>query len=519
MAEVVTIQLKTDTGQAVKGIEKVDESIQSTNQAVGGLTNSLDKMTGGMITKFSNFGKSITGVARGIGGTSKALKVLKVALVSTGIGAIVVAFGSLVTFLTSTQRGMDKVSKVTAALGATFDVLKDRISGIGEAFTLLFSGKPGEAFDKLKESVTGVTDEIVRETKAAYELAGALQAVEDREIGLIESTAERRKEISRLRLVTEDETKSYKERIAALDEAIRLEGEILDEQLSIAKERARISAEQLALGESSRDEIRENAQLQAQVSELEERSLQFSRSIFTRRNALIRQEQAEQKELLEARKVTSITEKIDLEQGLSVKAEIAAKDILLTKQTEEEKFNIISGFAQAQAQAEIEWSKMTVDQKLQYAQQGLAGLAANLGKETAAGKAAAISSTLISTYQGAQDSYKSLAGIPIIGPALGFAAAAAAVAGGLANVKAITSTKTPQTAGIGGGGAPSIARPSGGAATSQPPAFNIVGAGAENQLAETIAGQSERPVKAFVVSQDVTTAQSLERNIVDGASI
>ena len=510
--EVINIQLKTDSTQAVKGIEKVDESIQSTNQAVGGLTNSLDKMTGGAISGFRNLKGGLLNAVKGF-------KSLRVAVAATGIGALVIAFGSLVTFFTKTQRGADVLKKAMDGLGAAISVITDRVSSVGEAFTLFFQGEFSAGFDKLKESVSGVTEEIVKETKAAYDLAGALQAVEDREIGLIESTAERRKEISRLRLVTEDETKSYEERIAALDEAIRLEGEILNEQLDIAKERARISAEQVALGESSRDEIRQNAELQAQVSELEERSLQFSRSIFTRRNALIRQEQAEQKALLEARKVTSISEKLDLEKGLTVKAEIAANDILLTKQTEQEKYNIISQFAQLRAEAEIEWSKMTVDQKLKYAQQGLAGLAANLGKETAAGKAAAISSTLISTYQGAQDSYKSLAGIPIIGPVLGFAAAGAAIAGGLANVKAITSTKTPQTAGIGGGSAPTVsgARPS--AASSQPPAFNIVGTSGTNQLAETIAGQSKQPVKAYVTSQDVTTAQSLERNIVEGASI
>jgi hypothetical protein len=62
-----------------------------------------------------------------------------------------------------------------------------------------------------------------------------------------------------------------------------------------------------------------------------------------------------------------------------------------------------------------------------------------------------------------------------------------------------------------------VSRPS--TPSAQPPAFNIVGAGAENQLAETIAGQTQKPVKAFVTSQDVTTAQSLERNIVEGASI
>ena len=506
--EKVVIQLEANTTQAIKGIDKVDESLQETNKAVGGLTNSLDKMTGGAITGFRNLKGGLVNAVKGF-------KSLKVAIAATGIGVLVLAFGSLVTFFTKTQRGADLLKKAMDGLGATIAVLTDRASSVGEAFTLFFKGEFSAGFDKLKESVSGVTDEIVKETKAAYELAGALQAVEDREIGLIESTAERRKEISRLRLVTEDETKSYKQRIEALDEAIRIEGEILQEQLDIAKERARISAEQVALGESSRDEIRQNAQLQAQVSELEERSLQFSRSIFTRRNALIRQEQAEQKALLDARKVTSISEQTDLEQGLSIKAEIAAKDILLTKQTAEQKYNLISEFAQLGAEAEIQWAEMTQKQKIQTVQQGLAGLAANLGKETAAGKAAAVASALISTYQGAQDSYASLAKIPVVGPALGFAAAAAATVAGLANVKAITSTKTPQVAG--GGGTPSISAPS--RPRPQPPAFNIVGAGAGNQLAETIAGQSQQPIKAFVTSQDVTTAQSLERNIVDGASI
>ena len=507
--EKIVLQLETDSTQAIKGIDKVDESIQSTNQAVGGLTNSLDKMTGGAVTGFRNLKGGLVNAVKGF-------KSLRVAIAATGVGALVLAVGSLVTFFTKTQKGADLLKKAMDGLGAAISVLTDRASSVGEAFTLFFQGEFSAGFDKLKESVSGVTDEIVKETKAAYELAGALQAVEDKEIGLIESTAERRKEISRLRLVTEDETKSYKERIAALDEAIRIEGEILQEQLDIAKERARISEEQVALGESSRDEIRENAQIQAQVSELEQRSLEFSKSIFTRRNALIRQEQAEQKALLDARKVTSISEKTDLEQGLSIKAEIAAKDILLTRQTAEQKYNLISEFAQLGAEAEIQWAEMTQAQKLQTVQQGLAGLAANLGKETAAGKAAAVSSALISTYQGAQDSYKSLAGIPIVGPALGFAAAAAAVGAGLSNVKAITSTKTPNTAGV-GGGTPSISAPS--TPRPQPPAFNIVGAGAGNQLAETIAGQSKEPVKAYVVSQDVTTAQSLERNIVDGASI
>jgi hypothetical protein len=54
---------------------------------------------------------------------------------------------------------------------------------------------------------------------------------------------------------------------------------------------------------------------------------------------------------------------------------------------------------------------------------------------------------------------------------------------------------------------------------SLPPAFNVVGQSDTNQLASAIGGQSQEPVKAYVVSGDVTSAQSMERNIVEGASI
>lgn len=57
------------------------------------------------------------------------------------------------------------------------------------------------------------------------------------------------------------------------------------------------------------------------------------------------------------------------------------------------------------------------------------------------GKAAAISQTVLSTYEGAQKAYSSLAGIPVVGPALGIAAAGAAIAAGVARVQSIRSQK------------------------------------------------------------------------------
>jgi len=52
-----------------------------------------------------------------------------------------------------------------------------------------------------------------------------------------------------------------------------------------------------------------------------------------------------------------------------------------------------------------------------------------------------------------------------------------------------------------------------------PPEFNTVGTSGVNQLAETIQEQETKPIKAYVVAGEVTTAQSLERNAVKEASI
>src|SRR3990170_8834514 len=55
-------------------------------------------------------------------------------------------------------------------------------------------------------------------------------------------------------------------------------------------------------------------------------------------------------------------------------------------------------------------------------------------------KAFAIAETIIKTYQGAMEAYSAMAGIPVVGPALGAAAAAAVMAAGAARVANIKAT-------------------------------------------------------------------------------
>ena len=49
------------------------------------------------------------------------------------------------------------------------------------------------------------------------------------------------------------------------------------------------------------------------------------------------------------------------------------------------------------------------------------------------------------------------------------------------------------------------------------PTFNVVGTSGQNQIAQSLGNQ--QPVRAFVVSNDVSTAQALDRNIVKTATI
>jgi len=103
------------------------------------------------------------------------------------------------------------------------------------------------------------------------------------------------------------------------------------------------------------------------------------------------------------------------------------------------------------------------------------------------------------------------ANIPLI---LGYAAQAvgiiSAVKSALSKTKEITSKYGA------GGGVSQIQAP---APQIQTPSFNIVGSGGQNQLAQAIAGQTNQPIQAFVVSSEVTTAQELDRNIVKSSSL
>ena len=187
---------------------------------------------------------------------------------------------------------------------------------------------------------------------------------------------------------------------------------------------------------------------------------------------------------------------------------VAAVEKAETKTTE-----IIAQNAEAQKKIE----ELKTQARIEQAERGaalLTNISDLIGKDTAAGKVAAVAATTINTYAAAQSAFLNAQKNPIsiLGPAYPYISAGLAIAGGLKNVQAILSVPTP---GGGGGGAPS----GGGSAAMTAPSFNVVGSSSTSQLAQTIGNQQNTPVQAYVVSNDVTTAQALDRNIVKGASL
>lgn len=170
-------------------------------------------------------------------GWTKALKLLKIAIIGTGIGALLVALGSLVSWFTKTQKGVEAANKIMGALGATINVIIDRASKLGSALVNAFTGNFAEAAEDAKGILAGIGKEIVEETKQAWRLADALNAIEKREVMLSMSRAANRAEIEKLKKAADDQTLSTNERIKAAEKAAAMEKEDLKLQTELAETR------------------------------------------------------------------------------------------------------------------------------------------------------------------------------------------------------------------------------------------------------------------------------------------
>ena len=232
-------------------------------------------------------------------------------------------------------------------------------------------------------------------------------------------------------------------------------------------------------------------------------------------NELLRLQELQKIDILEKTQETARLEAIVKNANAGTQAKIDAEIAL-------NEFLTQSGQTGLERDKEISAAKIDIAQKEKDAKQtaldGYAGAVSSLsntiGKETAAGKGLAIASSLISTYAAITATLENTAKTAAGGiPGYAIAQAIATGVAGLAAVKKIASVQVP--GGSGGGSSQTGSMPN----VSTPPAFNVVGASGETQLADAIGSQTQRPARAYVVSNDVTTAQEMDRNIIEGASI
>lgn len=297
-------------------LKEQEKAIGNTSRNVGNYQKAIEKAVGNLNIFGVNIGSTITGlkstqqslqgVVKGLGATSGALNVLKTALISTGIGAIVIALGSMIVFLTKTQKGIEIVNKVTAALSATFSVLIDRVSQIGEGlFEIFVEGKLLSGINKVATSLDGVTEEIKEEAKAASDLAATTDELAKRQVELTEVQAERRRQSEELRLAAKDEEKSIKERQDLLLRSLALEQQIAADEIAIAEERARIITDQTNLAKSTTEELQEAANARAEADEIAAGAARRQKEIQAELNGLIKKSLADEKKAIEEnRKLT-----------------------------------------------------------------------------------------------------------------------------------------------------------------------------------------------------------------------
>ena len=165
------------------------------------------------------------------------LKLVRTALLATGIGAIIAALASLAAMFTRTQKGVELFGKAWASVTAGLDVLLDRLSVIGDSVVKVFSGDFKGAAETARRAVAGIGEELQNEINLSWKLKDALNQLEKQEVMLTMRRASSKAEIEQLKKDSEDTTKTLGERIEAAQKAYELEQKDLEQQTEIAEKR------------------------------------------------------------------------------------------------------------------------------------------------------------------------------------------------------------------------------------------------------------------------------------------
>ena len=324
-------------------LKELEGGIGVTSRSVGDYTNSIIEAIDqtGLYTKAQQAlalaKKAVTG-ATGAAGT--ATQGFSKILLASGIGAFIVVLGSLVTYLTKSQDGMDKLGQATAAVSAFFDVLLDSLITLGKqvfdvvapAFlglsnilfgiaTLDFEQAKkgvrdlGEAVDAVSDvegiNILQVGRDAIDAGKDAAVLEKELQKLVRAEKQLELATAQNRAEVERLKKASDDTNKSTAERAEAARRAAELEIAQEQKRIELQQERIRILKAQNELSSSTDADRNRVIDAEIRLSEIQEQSATRQTELQNKLNALNKEAAAKQE--AEAKEAAAKQEKADAE--------------------------------------------------------------------------------------------------------------------------------------------------------------------------------------------------------------
>jgi len=471
------INVDVNTGDSNAELEKlegsfkeVDKAAEKTNKSVddvagnGGAIAILDSLTGGLATRFRDAFEASKLFNLSLKGT-------RTALIATGIGAFVVALGLVVAYWTEIN---DLILQTNKNLERRLEILQSN--------QILLKGELG-LIDKAIElqALQGKNTEELQ--KQRIEIVKRLQEQNELEIKALEI------QIQRL-------------------ENTQLESSIW-EDIELAATRTFLGAEAAAKLQASRigQNLIDIAELKSKLLDLTLTGKDLEITLFKALNGT------------QAGGDNGDPEKREKAVGLGFDAEQSQRDFEAREEEnarklqQELEFNLgLETIGEASARIrhdnEIKWADLTAEAKLGIAQNVLGGVANLVDEQSVAGKGIAIAQTGINTAQGIMQAFATLPTIPAI-----VAAALVGVTGVLQTQK-IAKQKIPSATGRGfvsGGG--------GGSAQGGAPSFNLVAGTEGSQINDSINLGNNEPTRAVVVSGDVTTGQSVDRNIISESGI
>jgi hypothetical protein len=566
--------------ERVKANKELKETVKNQKDLTGVL-GFVDKATGGALSAMQNFVGSITSATRGMKLLRVAWIASGIGAFVVAVTSLAAAFTQSEEGQEKLQRGLAVLGAITKQIMDSFadlgEAIIDAVSNPMESIKSLGAGLlkfVTNPFKTVKDAVIGAknsvkefVDETVKEVKAIDQVTKARQKAHHIERDLLTERAEANREINDIRLEAEKRDQyNATERVALLKKAQAIEEEITQKEINAKKLLIQAQELEMAQGKNTIEDKDKLAKLQAELINLDTKKLRSQRLLQTQITTAQNEEKAEKQRKLdeenaeielanqkEQKRLDDIQAIRDAHEQ-KVKEEEAVKEeekAILEKEkellaleelnaTEEQKATIIAywdGKIQEgkdkdrkeqknkddkEAKEKENREKAVANAKLNIAKNSMSLIGQIAGEGSKIGKAMAIGQATISGYQGVQNAYTTAQKSPIT---IGFPAypvIQASLAGAFAalNIAKISKTKASGSSGTSGlksTAVSSAAAPNVSSIVAQTPSFDILGTSGVNQIASALGQQP--PVQAFVVSQDVTTAQSLQNNIVQGASL